>query len=55
MIPNRKHELLDRPFTETSRERVEEMLRDIAFVLQMTRRVRDEIEADEEAEEFALA
>jgi hypothetical protein len=31
------------------------MLRDIAFVLRMTQRVRDEIEADEEACEPALA
>ena len=33
----------------------EAMLRDIAFVLKMTRRVRDEIEADEEACEPALS
>jgi hypothetical protein len=51
----RSHESMKQRHVETSRERVEEMLRDIAFVLQMTRRVREEIEADEEAEEFALA
>ncbi len=33
----------------------DEMLRDIAFVLKMTQRVRDEIEADQEACEPALA
>jgi hypothetical protein len=38
----------------TSRERVEEMLREIAFVLHMTRRVRDEIEKDAEAEELMV-
>ncbi len=54
MIRNRKLEMLDQQYTESSRERVEEMLHDIAFVLQLTRRVRDEIEAEKEAEEFAL-
>jgi len=33
----------------------DDVLRDIAFVLKMTQRVRDEIEADEEACEPALA
>jgi hypothetical protein len=33
----------------------DELLRDIAFVLKMTQRVRDEIEADEEACEPVLA
>jgi hypothetical protein len=37
-----------------SRERVEEMLREIAMVLHMTRRVRDEMETEEDAEEYAL-
>ena len=55
MNQNRNHESLQQRHAEKNRERVEEMLRDIAFVLQMTRCVRAEIEADQEAEEFALA
>lgn len=39
----------------TSRERVEEMLREIAFILHMTKRVREQIETDEEAEELVTA
>jgi hypothetical protein len=46
---NRPH--LDR---EDGRQRAEEMLRDIAFVLSMTEKVRAEIEADEEANEAVL-
>jgi hypothetical protein len=38
-----------------SRAEVESMLRDIAFVLKMTRQVRDEIEAEQGADELVLA
>lgn len=37
-----------------SRERAEQMLRDIAFVLKMTQKVREEIEMDEEVGEPVL-
>jgi hypothetical protein len=37
------------------REKADAMLRDIAFVLKMTQRVRDEMEADKEVCEPALA
>ena len=40
---------------ETSRERVQEMLREIAYVLHLTRKVRDEIESEQDAEELVLA
>jgi hypothetical protein len=46
---NRPH--LDR---DDGRQRAEEVLRDIAFVLRMTEKVRTEIEADEEANEPVL-
>ena len=40
---------------EDSRKRAESMLRDIAFVLKMTQKVRDEIETEQETEELVLA
>jgi hypothetical protein len=40
---------------EVSKERVEEMLREIAYVLHLTKRVREEMEADKESEEYAMA
>ncbi len=39
---------------EDSRNRAEDLLRDIAFVLTMTEKVREEMEADEEANEPVL-
>ncbi len=44
----------ERPTGGVSRARVEEMLREIAFVLKMTQQVRKEIDAGAETREPAL-
>ena len=40
---------------QQNRERVERMLRDIAFVLKMTQKVRESMEEEKEVETVALA
>ena len=51
--PHKPHGL---PKTKTlsreARERVEETLRELAFVLKMTQKIREEIEADEDVAEM---
>ncbi len=51
----RERNLTNRQARTQLRADAETMLRDIAFVLKMTQRVRDEIEADQEVQEPALA
>jgi hypothetical protein len=62
MTRNIMHRTHNQPSTNARNQRqaelridADEMLRDIAFVLKITQRVRDEMDADKEAYEPALA
>ena len=49
-----KHQRIARPVRPPLRSEAEAMLREIAFVLKMTERVREEMEIEQETEELAL-
>ena len=55
-LPHKPHGLTKRThLPKADADRVKQVLRDLAFVLKMTQRVREEMDAEKSADELVLA